>query len=114
LQKRFARQLGRDLILLSVTFDPVHDQPEALQGYARTWKSDSENWLFLTGPVADVQRVCSLFGVNSVPDEGLYIHSLHTAVIDRDGRLVANLEGNEFTSRQLGDLIKATLDRGKK
>ena len=114
LQKRFAGRLGRDLVLLSVTFDPVHDRPEVLQGYARTWKSDSEKWHFLTGPAADVQRVCNFFGVNFVPDEGLYIHSLHTAVIGRDGRLVANMEGNEFTAQQLGDLVNATLDGGKK
>jgi protein SCO1 len=110
LQKRFKRQLGRDLVLLSVTFDPVHDQPAVLQGYARTWKSDSENWHFLTGPAPDVQRICNFFGVNFVPDEGLYIHSLHTAVIGRDGRLLANLEGNDFTAQQLGDLVNATLD----
>jgi protein SCO1/2 len=48
--------------------------------------------------------------VNFVPDEGLYIHSLHTAVIGRDGRLLANLEGNDFTAQQLGDLVNATLD----
>jgi protein SCO1/2 len=114
LQKRFAGQLGRDLVLLSVTFDPVHDQPEVLQGYARTWKSNDENWHFLTGFSVEVQRVCNLFGVNFVPDEGLYIHSLHTAVIGRDGKLVANIEGNEFTAQQLGDLIKAILDGDKK
>jgi protein SCO1/2 len=113
LQKRFAGRLGRDLTLLSVTFDPVHDQPEVLERYSRTWKS-AENWHFLTGSAADVQRVCNLFGVNFVPDEGLYIHSLHTALISRDGKLVANIEGNEFTAQQLGDLIQATLDGDKK
>jgi protein SCO1 len=114
LQKRFAGRLGRDLVLLSVTFDPVHDQPEVLRGYARTWKSDAQSWHFLTGPATDVQRVCNLFGVTFVPDEGLYIHSLHTVVIGRDGKLIANIEGNEFTAQQLGDLVNTTLDGEKK
>jgi protein SCO1/2 len=114
LQKRFAGRLGRDLVLLSVTFDPVHDQPDILQNYGRTWNSDPQKWHFLTGPAADVQTLCNLFGVNFVPDEGLYIHSLHTALIGRHGKLVANLEGNEFTAQQLGDLVKATLDNGAK
>jgi protein SCO1/2 len=113
LQKRYKDRLGRDLILLTVTFDPVHDQPELLNSYANTWKADPENWRFLTGRAQDVQRVCDLFGVNFVPDEGLFIHSLHTAVIDRDGKLVANLEGNEFTPEQLGDLVETELDRSK-
>jgi len=38
-------------------------------------------------------------------------HSLHTAIIDRNGRLVANLEGNEFSAEQLGDLVATVLSR---
>jgi protein SCO1/2 len=110
LQKRYVDRLGRDLVLLTVTFDPVHDQPTVLQNYAQTWKADPETWRFLTGAAPDVQRVCELFGVNFVPDEGLFIHSLHTAVIDRKGNLVANLEGNDFTAQQLADLVKTVLD----
>jgi protein SCO1/2 len=40
-------------------------------------------------------------------------HSLHTAIIDRHGRLAANLEGNEFTSTQLGDLVQNLLASAK-
>ena len=110
LQKRFPQQLGRDLVLLTVTFDPVHDTPEVLAQYARQWNANPATWHFLTGPASDVQRVCRLFGVDFFPDEGLMNHSLHTAIIDRTGRMVANLEGNQFTADQLGDLVKAFLD----
>jgi protein SCO1/2 len=110
LQKRFQAQLGRDLILLTITFDPVHDTPEVLAKYASQWNANPANWHFLTGPARDVQRVCHLFGVDSFVDEGLMIHSLHTAIIDRQGKLVANLEGNQFTASQLGDLAQAVLD----
>jgi protein SCO1/2 len=44
------------------------------------------------------------------PDEGLMNHSLHTAVINRQGRLVANIEGNQFTADQLGDLTQSVLN----
>src|SRR5712692_8233823 len=110
LQKRFKARLGRDLVLLTVTFDPVHDTPEVLAQYARRWDADPATWHFLTGPVRDVQRVCHLFGVDFFPDEGLLNHSLHTAILDRRGKLVANLEGNQFTADQLGDLTEAVLD----
>jgi protein SCO1/2 len=53
--------------------------------------------------------VCNLFGEDYFPDEGLMDHSLHTAIIDRQGRLMANLEGNEFTALQLGDLVQTLL-----
>jgi len=39
----------------------------------------------------------------------LITHSLQTAVIDRDGRLAATVEGKEFTPKQLGDLIDTIL-----
>jgi len=110
IQKQFQKRLGKDLVLLTVTFDPVHDRPDVLRSYANTWKADPENWRFLTGAVGDVQRVCDLFGVNYVPDEGLFVHSLHSAIVGRDGKLVANLEGNEFTAQQFADLLTSVLD----
>jgi len=110
LQRRFKAQLGRDLVLLTVTFDPIHDTPEVLAEYGRRWNADSATWHFLTGPVADIQHVCHLFGVDAFADEGVMNHSLHTALIDRQGRLVANIEGNQFTADQLGDLTQAVLN----
>ena len=110
LQKRFKAELERqNLVLLTVTFDPSHDDQETLAKYARIWKADPRWWHFLTGKEADVRRVCDLFAEDYYQDEGLMDHSLHTAVIDRKGRLVANLEGNEFSPEQLGDLVQAVL-----
>jgi len=109
LQKRFAGRLGRDLVLLSVTIDPLRDTPEVLAKYAANWKADPDSWHFLTGPEADVKAVCRRFGVNFWPDEGALAHSLHTVVIDRQGKLAANFEGNEFTAEQLGDFVAALM-----
>ena len=109
LQKRFAQDLGRDLVLLTITFDPERDTPEALASYASRWQAEGMGWRFLTGTPAEIRRVCALFGQEAFPDEGLMNHSLHTAVIGRTGLLVANIEGNQFTPEQLGDLVFATL-----
>lgn len=113
LQKRFANRLGRDLVLLTLTFDPVHDQPEALAKYSKTWKADPDSWHFLTGSAPDVQRVCSWFGVASWSDEALITHTLHTVVIDRQGNLLANMEGNQITAEQLGDLLETAMEGSK-
>lgn len=111
LRRRFAGRMGKDLVLLTVTFDPEHDQPETLAEYARTWAKDATGWHFLTGPSADVKSLCREFGVNSWEDEGLLTHSLHTVIVDRQGRVAANLEGNEYTAKQLGDLAEAVMAR---
>ena len=112
LQKRFAAQMGRDLILLTISLDPIHDQPETLAEYGRTWNIDPKGWHLLSGPPAEVQKFCGRFGVAFFPDEGQLIHSLHTLIIDRQGKLAANLEGNEFTAEELGDLVKGVLKGG--
>ena len=109
LHSRFADRMGKDLVLLTITFDPDHDQPETLADYARTWTKDATGWHFLTGPSADVKNLCHEFGVNSWQDEGLLTHSLHTVIVDRQGRIAANLEGNEYTAKQLGDLAEAVM-----
>jgi protein SCO1/2 len=105
LQKRFAKELGREIILVTITFDPQHDTPEVMAKYASQWSANADTWRFLTGPPADVERACRLFGVHAFSNEGLLDHSLHTVIIDRDGTLAANIEGNQFTATQLGDVV---------
>jgi protein SCO1 len=111
LHQRFADRMGKDLVLLSITFDPEHDQPETLADYARTWAKDDKAWHFLTGPAADVYKICREFGVSSWQDEGFLTHSLHTVILDRQSRIAANLEGNEYSAKQLGDMVEAVMDR---
>jgi protein SCO1 len=108
-QKRFKEQMGRELVLLTVTFDPQRDRADVLAKYAETWKANSSTWHFLTGSVSDIRRVSNMFGMDYFPDEGLMDHSLHTAIIDRNLRLVANIEGNRFSADQLCDLLQTVL-----
>jgi protein SCO1/2 len=111
LQTRFSGRDGRDLVLLSITFDPARDTPEVLADYARQWQADTGRWHFLTGPPGEIERVAAAVGMDYFPDEGLINHSLRSVVIDRAGRLHANIEGNRYTAQQLGDLVDALLDR---
>jgi protein SCO1/2 len=111
LAKRFHEQAGRDLVLLTVAIDPEHDQGAALADYAAVWKADPAVWHFLTGPLPEVKQVSGMFGMNFWRDEGLLTHSLHTVIIDREGRLAANLEGNQFSAEQLGDLVQIVMIR---
>lgn len=111
LQRRFPRQLGKNLVFLSLSFDPVHDQPAVLADYSKTWHANPEGWHFLTGPLPAVERVCHEFDLNFWEEMGMITHTLHTVIIDREGKVAANLEGNQFSAKQLGDLIQALLDR---
>ena len=103
LQKRFA---DRELTLLSVTVDPQFDTPAVLADYARRWRADPAQWRFLTG---DVKPVAAMFGLLYWAEDYAITHSNSTAVIGRDGRLAAFVEGAVYTAEQLGDLIEAAL-----
>lgn len=110
LQKRFGDRLGKDLVLLTIVIDPEHDEKGALADYARIWTTNP-HWHFLTGPVDDIKRVAGGFGVEFWKDEGLLVHSFGTAIVDRHGKLAANMEGNQFSAKQLGDLVQSVIER---
>jgi protein SCO1/2 len=114
LQKRFSGELGTNLIFISITFDPTHDTPEALAQYGKTWSADPKSWKLLTGPQSDIDKIGGQFGVSHFAEEGLITHSLHTVIIKRDGTLAANLEGNQFSADQLGDLVQTVLQDSSK
>jgi protein SCO1 len=52
------RTLGHRLPIRLVSFsvDPDVDTPDKLAAYATKWGVDQERWLFLTGPLAEVDR----------------------------------------------------------
>jgi protein SCO1/2 len=111
LRARFAARMDRDLVFLTISFDPQYDTPEILAKYAASQRAGGSGWHFLTGEPKKIERVCNAFGIQYWAEEGLITHSLQTAVIDRDGRLAASVEGKDFTPEQLGDLVGAVLDR---
>lgn len=110
-ERRFSARAGRDFVLLTIAIDPEHDQGATLAEYAGVWHADPALWHFLTGPLPEVKQVAAMFGMNFWREEGLLTHSLHTVIIDRRGKLAANLEGNQFTAQQLGDLVQSVMNR---
>ena len=111
IQKQLRNQGGRDLILFTIAIDPEHDQGNALKEYADSFHADPTIWHFLTGPLPTVREIAATFGLNFWSNEGLLTHSMHTVIIDRTGKLAVNLEGNQFTSHQLVDLVKTQLEQ---
>jgi|SRR5215472_13082381 len=111
IQSRFREHAGRDLVLMTIAIDPEYDQGANLARYAASFGANADSWHFLTGSIEQVHDVAGLFGMNFWSSEGLLTHTLHTVIIDRDGILAANIDGNQFSSRQLGDLVLAVMSR---
>lgn len=109
-RNRYRERLGRDLTLLTVTFDPKYDTPEVLNRFAARNGGNVPGWHFLSGSPEAIAAVCASFGIEYWPDQGLITHTLQTAVIDGEGRLRARVEGRGFSGRQIADLVGTLLE----
>ncbi len=94
--------------LLSISFDPGFDRPGVLKSYGRNYGADFKDWDFLTDPDAGgatLVRFAEPFGLSYEPAEGLFEHNLRTAFIDKGGRLVRLINGNEWKAADVVPLL---------
>jgi protein SCO1/2 len=99
----------RDVEFLSITIDPQYDTPAVLSEYARRWQA-GESWRFLTGTPKQIQEVAGFFGLVYWPEEGSITHTVTTAVIGRDGTLLAQIDGAGYRPDQLRALIEHAMN----
>jgi protein SCO1/2 len=101
--------------LLTISFDPDYDTPKVLRSYgaSHTGRYSDEtfqHWEFATGTKDEVKGVAQFFGLRYFQDtesgDEQVIHSLRTAVIGPDGKLVKLYRGNEWKPAEIvSDLI---------
>lgn len=92
--------------LLSITIDPQWDTPAVLKDYGSRWQADGERWRLLTGTPDQIHNVSGLFGLIYWPEDGSITHTVATAIIGRDGKLAARIDGASHRPEQLRDLIQ--------
>jgi protein SCO1 len=111
--QRMARddeQMRSRVRLLSVSFDPVHDTPEAMTGHAARVGADPAIWRFATAAPGTVDPFVAAFGVNvSRESDGTITHNLRTAVVAPGGRVVAVYDGGDWTTAQVVEHLRAAL-----
>jgi protein SCO1/2 len=95
--ERLQEELGRaddDLRLLSVSFDPERDTPEALAEYAQRYRADGARWrIARVADRAELERLLGAFGVVVLADRrGEFQHNAAIHLVDRDGRLARILD----------------------
>lgn len=89
--------LGRDIVLLSISFDPARDTPPRLKDYARRFGADGHNWR--VARIEDeegLKTVLETFGIVVIPDEfGGYEHNAALHLVNGEGRLALILDYNQ-------------------
>jgi protein SCO1/2 len=91
--------------LLSISFDSDYDTPKVLRSYgaAYTGKYSDEtfaHWEFASGSADEVKGIAQYFGMRYYQDSSSgkeqVIHSLRTAIIAPDGKVIKVYRGNEW------------------
>jgi len=101
-----------DVLLISMTVDPVHDTPPVLAEYARHFKQDPARWTFLTGEVDKLNELgIHAFKLNSV--DGSLTHSTRFVLVDRHRRIRGFYTSGEdaFMPKLLHDIRQLEQDR---
>ncbi|MEO8648789.1 MAG: SCO family protein, partial [Acidobacteriota bacterium] len=97
------------LRLLSISFDPERDTPAKLRSYGLGYlgkdaKPDFTVWQLAVGSDKEVRAVADFFWLRyevDPNDRTQFAHSLRTAVIAPDGKVVKIFSGNDWTPAEL-------------
>ncbi|MBB6454055.1 protein SCO1/2 [Salirhabdus euzebyi] len=82
--------IGKDILFLSISFDPTNDGPETLEKYRSYFGSDGETWrMARVENELELQQLLDRFGVVVIPDGyGNFQHNSAFYLVDRNGKLV--------------------------
>jgi protein SCO1/2 len=111
-------QLGNDAVLsgkthlLSISFDPAHDTPKVLRDYGFSVAGNKQSslfdrWEFVAPRAADLPKIADYFALAYKPEGGLITHTLSSAVIGPDGKIVKWFHGGDW---QPSELVKDATD----
>lgn len=98
LQDRMAQSIARhDVALLSISFDPRRDGPDALAAYKQRSGDRGAGWI-AARPTnrEDLQTLMDVFGVTAIDDGmGGYVHNAAIAVVNPAGQLVTIVDWDQ-------------------
>jgi protein SCO1/2 len=98
--------------LLGVSVDPEYDTPAVLKAYGKafvTGRDSFERLTLATGAPAEIRAMATYFGLTYSQDSAQIQHTLSTAIIGVDGRVVALLPSNSWRPSDALDAVEAHL-----
>ncbi|MBT2643131.1 SCO family protein [Bacillus sp. ISL-41] len=106
--------IGKEIVFLSISFDPGKDDPATLNKYKNLFGSDGETWRMARIPDQDqLDTLLEKFGVIVIPDgNGNFAHNSAFYLVDRQGELVNVMD---FTKvNEAADKLKETLEADRR
>lgn len=93
---------------LCISFDPDTDQPETLSRYAKFYREDNaDRWLFAAASTNTLAELAPKLDLMVSRDGESFSHNLRTVVLDPQGRITRQFDGNQWTPQQLAEAMLA-------
>lgn len=85
-----SKYIGKEIVFLSISFDPDRDDPATLDRYKDAFNSDGETWrMARISDQAELDSLLEKFGVIVIPDKnGNFAHNSAFYLVDKKGSLV--------------------------
>ena len=77
----------KNLLLLTITFDPNFDTPGVLYTYGKGYGADFSNYWFLTGNDLMISDLQKQFAIQTKKEDGTINHSMATVLVDKVGKI---------------------------
>jgi len=108
--------------LLSISFDPEYDTPKVLRSYGASYtgrytEETFAHWEFASGSTDEVKGIAQFFGLRYYKDtqsgKEQVIHSLRTAVIGPDSKIVKVYRGNDWKPDEVVKDLQVTVHQNR-
>jgi protein SCO1/2 len=93
----------------TIGFNYPYDTPEAMRAFARAQGIDRRDWHFLSPEAGTVEAVTRELGFSYAASAGGFDHLTQVTVLDAQGRVVAQVYGEDFEVPMLVGPLKALL-----
>jgi protein SCO1 len=92
---------------LSISFDPDFDLPDKISNYATYYRqADADRWLFSVADTNTLAGLSPLLDLMIGHEDNSISHNLRTVVLDPQGRIARQFDGNQWTPQELADAIR--------
>jgi protein SCO1/2 len=93
---------------LSISFDPGFDQPDMLARYGNySREGNSDRWLFASASTQTLTELAPKLDLVFAKDGDGFSHNLRTVVLDPQGRIARQFDGNRWTPLLLAEAMRA-------
>ena len=106
-------EIYRRLQLLTISIDPEYDKPSVLKEYGKRYAGgidpNFQHWIFVSGTPAETRQAAEFFGLTYFSTDGQngqIVHSLRTALIAPNGRIMILYSGNDWKPADIESELK--------